>query len=337
MPLAAPHCLTITCSLADNPIAAPRISNRSSYLTIHGRRDSSGSRWNWTRTPSGPRRPLPTPPLVPVAGGVIIALLTAGALLALWLTGGDGDSSVGATASATPMPSPAAQPSPTSTPVLIPAVSATPMPTPAPVSTPTPTVAPTPTSAVPGGQGPLFGLAVWDDQAWRFEPPLEDARYREGEAVPFLLRISRADLSAAYPVTIRYDCESFDFLTTYNRDHGTAPALALGGPGSAAPDATVLIPDDSGTTVDDGESGSLSLWGASFSGGAGPLPPSPCSGEKTLIIGLTAKGPTVHLIWAAQISAGTSARDAPLRLTVEVADAAALSMEIDPESVQPAP
>jgi hypothetical protein len=205
------------------------------------------------------------------------------------------------------------------------------------MSTPTPAITPTPTFPGPGGQGPLFRLAVWDGRDWRFEPPMDDAGYREGEAVPFLLRIDRADPGATYPVTIRYDCTAFDFLTTYSRDHGTAPALTFGGPVRATPDATVPIPDDSGTAADDGESGSLTLWGASFSGGAGPLPSSPCAGEKRLIIGLAAEGDTVHLVWAAQLAPGASEHGAPLRLTVQVADAEAISMEIDPETVQPAP
>ncbi len=278
---------------------------------------------------------------------MIIVLLIAAALLTLWLTGGDGDAPAGATASATPMPSPTAQPSSTSTPTpapmptpaLIPAISSTPMPTPTPAGTPTPSPAPapTPTFPVPGGQGPLFRLAVWDGRDWRFEPPLEDASYHEGEAVPFLLRIDRADPGATYPVTIRYDCTAFDFLTTYSRDHGTAPALTPDGPRRATPDATVLIPDDSGTTVDDGEDGSLSLWGASFSGGAGPLPPSPCAGEKRLIIGLAAEGDTVHLIWAAQLAPGASEHGAPLRVAVQVGEAQEVIMEIDPETVEPAP
>ena len=335
--------MTITSSLNDNPIAVPRISDRSSYLSILGRRDSSGSRWDWTPTPSAPRRPLPPPPLLPIAGGVIIVLLIAAAVLALWLTGGDGDAPVGATASATPTstptPVPSSTPTPattftptpttTFTPVLIPPVLATPMPTPTPASTPM--------FPVPSGQGPLFRLAVWDGRDWRFEPPLEDASYREGEAVPFLLRIDRADPGATYPVTIRYDCTAFDFLTTYSRNHGTAPVLSPGGPGRATPDATVLVPDDNSTTVDDGEAGSLTLWGASFSGGAGPLPPSPCAGEKRLIIGLTAEEDTVHLIWAAQIAPGASEHGAPLRVAVQVGEAQEVSMEIDPETVQPAP
>ncbi len=287
-------------------------------MSTIGRRGSSESGWTWARPPSGPRRAPPAPPLLPLAGGGLIALFVTLALLALWLSGTDDNGPAGATGTPTPTPSPTAAPSPTPTPGV------------------TPPPVPPPTVPVPGGPGPRVRLAAWDGQAWQFKPQLEGAAYREGEAVPFLLRIDRASPGGAYPLTLRYDCKAFEFLTAYDRDYGSEPALAFGGPGSATPDATVFIPDDRGTAADDGEAASLSLWGGSFSGGAGPLPPSPCAGEKSLIIGLTAEGDTVHLIWAAQLSLGASQGAAPMRLRVQVADAQELSMEIGPETVKPA-
>ncbi len=158
-----------------------------------------------------------------------------------------------------------------------------------------------------------------------------------GEAVPFLFRIDRASRGDAYSLTIRYDCEAFALLTSYDRDHGSRPALASAGPESAAADTTVSLPHETGPGTDDGEAGSLSLWGGSFTGVYGPLPSSACSGENSLTVGLAATAAdTLYLMWAAEIALGAAERDTPLRLAVRIPDAEELSIEIDPDSVGPA-
>jgi hypothetical protein len=276
-------------------------------LSVVGRRGSNESGWTWSQPPSRPRRPPSVPPLLPIAGVGLIGLFVGLALLGAWLWGTDDDAPVG--------------------------VSGTPTPTPAVTATPLPAATPTP---VADGQGRLFRLAAWDGQRWRFGPPLEGAIYREGEAVPFLLRIERASRGDTYFVTFRYDCDGFAFLTSSDRDHGSEPALASGGPGSATPDTTLVIPDDPGTRADDGEGGSFSLWGGSFRGLTPIVPISPCTGEKGLTVGLAAAADTLHLMWAAEISWGAAERDAPLRLAVQARGAGELSIEIDPESVRSA-
>jgi len=186
------------------------------------------------------------------------------------------------------------------------------------------------------GQGPLFRLAAWDGERWQFNPPLEGATYREGEAVPFLLRIERASRGDTYFLTIRYDCDGFAFLTSSDHADDSGPALAPGGPESATPDTTLVIPDDPGTRADDSEGGSLSLWGGSFRGLTPIVPISACTGEKSFTFGLAAAADTLHLMWAAEISPGAAERDAPLRLAVQVAGAEELRSEINPESVRSA-
>ena len=293
-------------------------------MSIVGRRGSRGPGWTWPRQPSGPRRPAPSPRLLPVAGAGLIALFVALALLGVWLSDRDGNSPAGTSGTPTPTPAVTATPSPTATP--------------GPTRSPTPSPSPVPTlaSPTPDGQGPLLRLATWDGERWQFNPPLEGATYGEGEAAPFLFRIDRASRGAVYSLTIRYDCEAFALLTSYDRDHGSRPALASGGPESAAADTTLSLPHEPGTGADDGEAGSLSLWGGSFTGVDGPLPSSACSGEKSLTVGLAAAADTLHLMWAAEISLGAAERDVPLRLAVRVAGAEELSIEIDPDSVGPA-
>jgi hypothetical protein len=157
-----------------------------------------------------------------------------------------------------------------------------------------------------------------------------------GEAVPLLLRIDRASRGDAYSLTIHYDCEAFALLTSYNRDHGSRPALTSGGPESAAADTILSLPYEPGPGTDEGEAGSLSLWGGSFTGVYGPLPSPPCSGENSLTVGLAATADTLYLMWAAEIPLGAAERDTPLRLAVRVPDAEEITIEIDPESVGPA-
>jgi hypothetical protein len=138
-------------------------------------------------------------------------------------------------------------------------------------------------------------------------------------------------------VAIIYDCSAFGFLTAYDRDHGSNPALASEGPGSAIPDSALSIPDDPGTPADDGNGRSLSLWGASFGGFGGPSPRSVCSDEKILTVGLTAAADTAFLMWGADVSPETEGRDTPLKLTVRTPGVDDLTVEIGPESVRPAP
>jgi hypothetical protein len=278
-------------------------------LSIVGRRGSSRPGWTWSHPPLGPRRPPPSLPLLALAGVGVIALFVVVALLGVWLSDRDDNSPAGTSGTATATP----------------AVTATP--------SPSPTLIPSP---VPGGQGPLFRLAAWDGERWQFSPLLEDTTYHEGEAIPFLFSVDDASPGAVYSVTIRYDCGAFTLLTSYDRDHGSRPALAAGGPESAAADTILSFPHKPGTSADDGEVGSLSLWGGSFTGVVGAPPSTACSGEKSLTVGLAPAADTMHLMWAAEISQGAAKRDAPLRLTVRTAGAEELSSEIDPDSVRPA-
>jgi hypothetical protein len=303
-------------------------------LSIVGRRGSSGFGWAWSRPPSGPRRPPLASRLLALAGAGVVAVVVALVVIGVWALDGDDNSPAG---DGTPTATPVAAVTPLNSPTPIPTPAPTPAPTPtatlAATTTPSPTATPTPAS---GGQAPLFRLAAWDGERWQFEEEVEGATYREGEAIPFLLRIERASRGAAYSVTIGFDCEAFVLLTSYDRDHGRQPALAPGGPESAAADTILSLRQDAGTGTDDGESGSLSLWGGSFAGVDGALPSSPCTGEESLSIGLVPAADTLHLMWAAEISPGAAERDAPLRLVVQAAGIEELTIEIDPDSVRPA-
>ena len=295
-------------------------------MSTVGRRGSSDSGWSWSRPPSGPRRP-PPPPLLPLVGGGLIALLVGLALLVVWLTDSDSNSPAGAASTATP----SATAAPPATPS--PAATAPPTAVSTPPATP-PSLPPSPTpTPVLDDQGALFRLAAWDGNEWQFNLTPEGAAYREGQAVAFLLRINRARPGATYPLTIRYDCRGFDFLTAYDRDAGSEPALASDGPGSPIVDSAAPIPDDPATAADDQEAGSLNLWGGSLTRVDAPLPSTACTGEKSLSVGLSAAADTVFLMWAAQLSDTASDGGVPLRLAVRIAGGGELIFEIDPASV----
>ncbi|KKL49482.1 hypothetical protein LCGC14_2315090, partial [marine sediment metagenome] len=80
-----------------------------------------------------------------------------------------------------------------------------------------------------------FSLAQWSDvgENWQFgNLERNDSAYHEGESIPYVLEIDKAVVGTTYEFQLRYDCDkggvnAFDFLTQYDRDRGTDPAVAL--------------------------------------------------------------------------------------------------------------
>lgn len=295
-------------------------------MSTFGRRGSRETGWNWSRPPAGPGRPPPPLPLLPLAGAALLFAAIAAALLAVWLSG---------SANVTPPP-PTATPAATATPTATPAPTPTPAATAEPSPRPSPTPAPTPSPTPAPTPNPDFSLAVWDGRSWQFEPDdLPPKTFREGQAVPFMLRIGDARPGISYAI-IRYTCKTLQFLSGFDRDSGSGPALAPGGPLSALPDSTAVLPDDPATPADDSEGGRLSLWGGSF----GPLelvdPTMPCADERSLNVKLVAGRDTLFLLWSAVIAPGAGGGDLPVRITV-FTEAGERRIEIDPAGILVAP
>jgi len=290
-------------------------------LSTFGRRGSRESGWNWSRPPGGARPPAPPPPpLLPLAGAALLIAAIAAALLAVWLAGGDEGPPQDATAT------PVASATATRTPTPAATATATPLPTPSPARTATPT------------PEPGFSLAVWTRGAWQSEPDGQPPKaFWEGQAVPFMLRIAdaRAGPEVSY-AAIRYTCKTVQFLSEFDSDSGSEPALAQGGPQAAVPDSTVAVPDDPATPADDSERGRLSLWGGSF------LPVQLVAGtpheacERSLNVKLAAGQDELFLLWGAVIAPGAAKPGLPLRITVVTARGER-SIEIDPVNIYPAP
>jgi len=288
-------------------------------LSTFGRRGSRESGWNWSTPPAGGGRPpLSAPPLLPLAGAALLFAAIATALLAVWLSDSD---------SATPPPT--AIPIATATPTPSPEPSPAPSPSPSPSPIPSPTPSPIPE--------PELSLAVWTRGAWQPKPDGQAPKaFREGQAIPLLLRIDRARPGDSYGITLRYTCRSLQFLSGYDRDSGGGPALAPGGPLAIVPDSVAQLPDDPTTAADDGESGRLSLWGGSF----GPVElagvSGPCAYERRLNVSLLAERDTLFLLWGAVVAPGAAEAGLPLRITV-VTERGERRIEIGAASIWPAP
>ena len=295
-----------------------------------GQRDGGGNEWIWGREGqqgqrTGFRR----------LGPLWLALIATGTLALFLLLGPNGDAPAG---------------------VLLP------IPTPAPVIATTPTAAPTAEpdiieTVTPVAGGPRFRTAVWADGPGRWQFGDLDAAasgYREGQAIPFLLRIDDMIWGDAYKISLRYDCGAgggvaFDFLTGYERDAGSGPALAEEGPGLAIADATAPVPDDPAIGFDDtdreGER-QFRLWGGSFDGAlTGPAPETRCSEDKLVGLTVRAYAPTVYLLWGGHLGSsadwgegqGAASQDSPFHMEFRVPGVAPESrrLEIDPGAVSP--
>ena len=182
----------------------------------------------------------------------------------------------------------------------------------------------------PGPQGPRpiasHALDQWSDTLGVWRPTDLDGRnpaYREGEAVPFMLRIENAAPSTQYRVSVRFDCArqdglGYDFLTSYDRDRGVTPALHEDGPGSPLADAPLAVPDDEDMTLDDRERDrSFKLWGGSFNSGAvGPVRDGSCldqgqTAQKTYMFTVRALADTVYLLWGGHLASSAGWGDLP--------------------------
>jgi hypothetical protein len=233
-----------------------------------------------------------------------------------------------------------------------PVASPVPSPTAEPVTEFTPAATPGITKTATPVAGPSFDVGVWAlaRGQWKFgDLHAEDSGYREGQVIPFLLRIDDASPGAVYRVSLRYGCAAngiaaFDFLTGNQRDVGSELGLPKGPADSAIP-----VPDDPAIRFDDEgrEAGrSLRLWGATFdSEPVGPAPDAPCTTDKQVDLSVRAHGQTLYMLWGGHLassaewgeSRGAANHSSPLTMRVTVPGLAPGSQElaIVPGAVSP--
>ncbi len=292
-----------------------------------GRRGSSENGWTWLVVPDGrpPRRRRPPWRLLLASAAALAAFAALGAGLAVWLASSGGEGPADA----------------------LPVVQS-------PMAT---TPAPGGAFPVPEGPGPFFRLAAWSDVegAWKTGAlPAAASGYREGDAVPFMLRIDKAQPGATYPLTIRYLClegqaHAFDYLSGYQPPvDGPQPALAPGGPGRAPPDSATAIGDDATIPYDDSQAArAFAVWGGTVPDASGPLPQTACGQEgprdRVYILGITATRETAYLLWGAHLASagdwgaggGASSSAMPLAVQIEVHGLATVSISFDVGAVRP--
>jgi len=228
-------------------------------------------------------------------------------------TGNSGDAQVSALAS------PSRSATPTSNATVEPTATAEPTP-----AGPTPTRLPATAAPTPK---PPFTLAVWDATQAKWQTgdlTLRSAGSPQAGAIPYLIHIDDVTIDHVYSVNIRYDCDAgqgggFAFLTDYNRNLTTDPALAAGGPISAVPYAAVPIQDDPAITTDEEQGVRLmSLWGAEFAlWPTGPEPTTGCDGTRLVNVRLIARSETVYVMWAGQVLAPNPAGRFGMEVTID--------------------
>jgi hypothetical protein len=224
-------------------------------------------------------------------------------------------------------------------------VTATPALTPSPSVAPSASIAATP-ATVPGE--PL-GLAFWDKtlRQWTFGNIGEQAAYKEGDRMPFLVRWTGARRDTTYEVTLRYDCRTndgaaIDFISGLPAgDDG--PATAQSGPGRSRPDAAIPLPDDTSLTFDDATAAVLQVWGGTFALLArGPAPDGACAGQKSIVVQVKATSDTVYLLGSAHLAAaanwsgrGAAAQNSGFSLAVNVSGVGVVNLSVLAHAVSP--
>jgi hypothetical protein len=176
----------------------------------------------------------------------------------------------------------------------------------------------------------------------------DDTTYREGDSIPFVMRLDGAVSGRPYDVTVRYECGTdkggvFDFLTAPS-DADEGAALVAPGPARERPDTTIPVPNDPSIAFDDKAVRTFRMWGATFQQAPqGPLPSGACRDVKEFHMNFVAHGPDVFLVWAGHLASardwgegrGASAQDAAASMEVAVKGLAEAEVGIAPDAVEP--
>jgi hypothetical protein len=296
---------------------------------IIGRRDSSEDEWHWgparltgPRRPGGPRRSRQG--LLLAAGGG--ALICVGIVLLIL----SADSS-GSESSATNSPAPSAAA----------ALGATGSPNqPAASTPPAPSQSPPPIGDVT--------LYVWSRQDKRWldsDNSRDQPGYRDGEAIPFMLRIEDT-VPGVYEVALAYECRTgegvaVDYLA--NLSEGDSASLATSPAPPRREDSSIPVPDDPSITFD-GAGRRFRVWGGSFQQmPSGPSPTVSCQADKGVGLSLLAQGGTLFLIWGAHLAQGSdwgenqgaSNQRSPIHVEASVNQAEAKRIAVGPDAIAP--
>ena len=183
----------------------------------------------------------------------------------------------------------------------------TPSPKPRSTSTPQPTATPEPSPSATATPSVLALLLGWSNTPLEWVLTVrETSSYREGDLVPFLLRIDEAEPGTTYDLALTYRClaadrHAFDFVAGLTPGEN-APLLTAPGPGRTTPDSALIVPDDPSIDFDDSAGATFLAWGATFSAASRPEPQTECSDTKTINISVVAQDSTVMLVWTGHLA-----------------------------------
>jgi hypothetical protein len=300
---------------------------------VIGRRDSGDDDWHWYPVPTGDR-PDGKGPRRPRAGlllAAIGAILTGVGVLLLVLST-DNDSSSGSQPSPTALPASGGPATPRATTAATLASSATP-------------ISGSSSPAAPGD----VRLFIWSRQQKQWlgsDLAKDDPGYREGDAVPFMIRIDNAVASVLYEVEISYWCHTsdgaaFDYLSNPSAED-SASQTTPPGPGRRE-DASIPIPDDSAISFD-ASGRRFKAWGGSFQQAPeGPSPDTPCQTDKRFSLSLMAQGGSMFLIWGGHLASksdwgenqGASSQRSAIYMEVSVGQTSPQKLGVWPDAIAP--
>ena len=308
-------------------------------MGTRGRRDSYNDTWSWEPV-AGDDGPRVRPPWRLVLPLILVVSLLAGIAGGVLVSDHDDDNASWVDDSGTP-----------SLPATPTAATASPQ---QPTLTLPPTPVRTPTQATLAPQVHLFAWSRADKRWVESELPAGSG-YREGEAIPVLLRIDHAAQQSAdaitvfYEVIVRYQCATgksagIDFLAS-PAEGDSAALLSEPAPGRLTPDSAVSVPDDPFLWFDSVSNERFHLWGGAFLRPPewGTLPVNFCEREKEVHLGVGTTEDTVFLVWAAHLASarnwgdgqGSASAGGPLSIEVAVIGAGEASLSVADGAVLP--
>jgi len=304
-----------------------------------------------------PRREIPEDMRAPLALfaalGLAAALSVVVAVLvsALDNDGGDGSAVGGVTMTpfdGEPTPDGSGAAGDTETPTLKPTRTPRPTavvsPTASPTLSPPTTAAPTPTPVADPA------VALWSRTFNEWWPGMLDGSagvYEEGQTLPFVVHW-RATEGAFYEVVLTYDCATsgggggIDYLSGI-QEWSSQILLGRGGPDRERPDGAVPVPDTSGLTADDADTGVLFMFGGQFT--VLPAPVSPdgvCSGQRTMRLSVQAGSGDVWLVGSAHLASesdygagqGAASAAGPFGMTATVSGVGTAAVSVQPSAIE---
>jgi hypothetical protein len=175
---------------------------------------------------------------------------------------------------------------------------------------------------------------------------LDEPGYREGEVVPFMLKIEGAAAGGIYDVALAYGCRTgdggaFDYLSSLSETDTASQTTSPAPP--RREDSSIPIPDDPAIALD-GAGRRFRVWGGSFQEmPTGPSPAGPCESKKEIGLSLLSQGDTLFVIWGGHLATagdwganqGASNQRSTINVEASVNQSKAETIGVGPDAITP--